>query len=144
MRMPLLDGSARELIDSYNRAPKGPFFNKIAQEVYRVRRLLGDPLSPQFEDAILNGLMGLGMGIAIKGGRTALYPRLRSCLDAARRSGALDQFSDCCLSSIDLKSTRKAITTAYDCLALAGTLHPTDQSHVGATKTLIGFFQSCF
>ena len=64
--MPILDGSARALIDSYNRSARGPGYNKIAEEVYGVRRLLGDPLSPEFEGAILNGLMGFGMGITIK------------------------------------------------------------------------------
>jgi len=142
--MPILDGSASALIDSYNRGAKGPGYNQTAEEVYRVRRSLGDPLSPQFEGAILDGLMGFGMGITIKGGRTALYPRLRICLDAVRRSKALDQFRNCCLSSIDLGSAGNAITTAYDCLALAGTLHPTDQSHVGATKTLHWLFPELF
>jgi len=142
--MPLLDEGPRELIDSYNRGAKGPGYNQIAEKVYRMRGLVGDPLSPLFEAAILDGLMGFGMGITIKGGRTALYPRLRNCLDAVRKSRVLDQFRDCCLSSIDLGPAKKAITTAYDCLALAGTLHPTDQSHVGATKTLHWLFPEVF
>ena len=37
-----------------------------------------------------------------------------------------------------------AIKTAYNCLALEGTLHPTDQSHVGATKTLHWLFPELF
>jgi len=70
--MPLLDEGPRELIDSYNRGAKGPGYNQIAEKVYRMRGLVGDPLSPLFEAAILDGLMGFGMGITIKGGRTAL------------------------------------------------------------------------
>jgi hypothetical protein len=144
MRMPLLHGNARELIDSYNRGDRGPSYNQVAEKVYGIRRKLGDPLSPQFEAAVLDGLMGFGMGITIKGGRATLYPRLRSCLDTVRKSRVLDQFRDCCISSVDLRSARKGISTAYDCLALAGTLHPTDQSHVGATKTLHWLFPELF
>ena len=88
--------------------------------------------------------MGFGIGITIKGGRTALKPRLESCLDTVQKSGALDRFKNCCLSSADLGVIKSTITSAYDCLALPGTLHPTDQSHVGATKTLHWLFPELF
>ena len=144
MPMPLLDGSAKRLIDAYNCGHEGPRYNRVAAKVYEARLTHGDPLSPQFECAILDGLMGFGMGITIKGGRTALEPRLQSCLGTARKRTALDQLRDCCLSSADLGAIRSAITSAYNCFALSGTLHPTDQSHVGATKTLHWLFPDLF
>jgi hypothetical protein len=144
LRMPILNGSARELIDDYNRSQAGRGYNRIATEVYKARYILGDPLSPQFEPSILDGLMGFGMGIAIKGGRDALKPGLQRCMDAVRDNTALEQLRDCRLSSVDLGTIRSVITSAYDCLALSGTLHPAKQSHVGATKTLHWLFPDLF
>lgn len=141
--MPLLDANAKKLIDDYNHGP-GSRYNQIAEEVYKARRTLGDPLSPDFECAILNGLIGFGIGITIKGGRTTLKPRLQSCLHAVRKSVVLDQLKGASLSSADLAAIRNAITSAYDRFALLGTLHPTDQSHVGATKTLHWLFPELF
>jgi hypothetical protein len=97
--MPILDGSARELIDDYNRSQAGRGYNRTATEVYKARCILGDPLS-------------------------------------VRKNAALQPLRDCRLSVIDLGAIRSVIMSAYDCLALSGTLHPVKQSHVGATKTI--------
>jgi hypothetical protein len=142
--MPLLDGSAKELIDAYNCGPEGPRYNRVAAKVYAARLSHGDPLSPKFECAILDGLVGFGMARTIKGGCTTLKPRLQRCLDMARKSTVLDQFRDSCLSCADLDASRSAITSVYNCFAQSGTLHPTDQSHVGATKTLHWLFPELF
>lgn len=74
--MSLLDGNARRFIVDYNRDPAGPHYNSVAGAVYGAGLEAGDTLSPQFEPAILDGLMGFGMGIAIKGG--ALYSQTTS------------------------------------------------------------------
>jgi hypothetical protein len=142
--MPFLDGSARELIDAYNRDPAGRRYNQIAEGVYEARRTFADALSPQFECHILDGLVGFGIGITIKGGRAALKPRLQSCLDAVRKTTAFDQLRDCRLTTADLVAIRPVITSAYDHLALPGTLHPLNQSHVAATKTLNWLFPDLF
>lgn len=55
VHMPFLDGSARELIDVYNRDPDGRRYNQIAAGVYNARRTIGDALSPEFERHILDG-----------------------------------------------------------------------------------------
>lgn len=142
--MPLLDASATKLIDDYNDGSAGRRYNQIPEAVYKTRRTLEDPLSPWFECAILDGLIGFGMGITIKGGRSALKPRLQVCLDALRGTGVLRQLKERCLSSADLRAMGNAIASAYDHFALPGTLHPTDQSHVGATKTLHWLFPELF
>jgi hypothetical protein len=141
--MSFLDGSARELINAYNCGRSGPRYNHIAAEVYKARAL-ADPLSPTFEGAILDGLMGFGMGITIKGGRSALGLRLERSLEAVRQRTALAQLGDCRLSSADLEAIKPIISSAYDCLALSGTLHPVKASHVGATKTLHWLFPDLF
>ena len=142
--MPFLDESARELIDAYNRDPAGHRYNQIAAGVYKARRTFRDALSPQFECHILDGLIGFGIGITIKGGFAALKPRLHSCLDAARKTMTLDQLRDCSLSTADLMAIRSVITSIYDYLAPPGTLHPSKQSHVAATKTLHWLFPDLF
>lgn len=141
--MPFLDGSARELINVYNRDPDGRRYNQIAEGVYNARRTIGDALSPQFERHILDGLVGFD-AIRIEGGRAVLKPRLQSCLDTARKTTALDQLRDCRLTTADLVSIRPVIKSAYDLFALTGTLHPKKQSHVAATKTLHWLFPDLF
>lgn len=143
MRIPLLDENAGKLINAYNCALPGQRYNKIAESVYD-RRANGEALSPQFESAVLDGLMGFGMGITIKGGSEALKPLLQSCLGDLRKNEALGHLRDCCLSSADLMVIGPIIKSAYDRLALRSTLHPTKESHVGATKTLHWLFPELF
>lgn len=142
--MSLLDGNARRFIVDYNRDPAGPHYNSVAGAVYGAGLEAGDTLSPQFEPAILDGLMGFGMGIAIKGGRFTLKPRLRHCMEVLRNQPAIRAFKGLSLSSADFRACESAITAAYNSLALAGSLHPADQSHVRATKTLHWLFPNLF
>src|SRR5271166_4447150 len=65
-------------------------------------------------------------------------------MEVLRNQPALHAFKDISVSSADLRACESAITAAYNSLALAGTLHPEDQSHVGATKTLHWLFPSLF
>jgi hypothetical protein len=140
----LLDGNASCFIVDYDRDPAGRHYNSVAGAVYRAGLEAGETLSPQFEPAILDGLMGFGMGIAIKGGRLTLEPRLRQCMEVLRNQPAIRAFKGLFLSSADFRACESAITAAYNSLALAGTLHPEDQSHVGATKTLHWLFPNLF
>jgi hypothetical protein len=140
----LLDGDARRFIVDYNCDPAGPRYNSVAGAVYRAGLEAGDTLSPQFERAILDGLMGFGMGIAIKGGSFTLKPRLHHCMEVLRNQPAIRAFKGLSLSSADFRVCESVITAAYNTLALAGTLHPEDQSHVGATKTLHWLFPNLF
>ena len=140
--MAFLDTNARALIDAYNRDRHGQRYNRTAEAVYAARRTLGDPLSPQFERHILDGL--IRFGIRTKGGRAALKPRLQGCLEAVRKTTGLDRLRDLSLSTADLAALRPIITSAYDHLAPAGRLHPSKESHVAATKTLHWLFPDLF
>ena len=142
--MSLLDGNAGRFIVDYNHGPAGPRYNSVAGTVYRAGLEAGDTLSQRFESAILDGLIGFGMGITIKGSRFTLEPRLRHCMEALRNQPAIRVLKGLSLSSADFRACESAIVAAYDGLALAGTLHPGDQSHVGATKTLHWLFPSLF
>ena len=142
--MSLLDGNAGRFIVDYNHGPAGPRYNSVAGAVYRAGLEAGDTLSQRFESAILDGLIGFGMGITIKGSRFTLEPRLRHCMEALRNQPAIRAFKGLSLSSADFRACESAIVAAYDGLALAGTLHPEDQSHVGATKTLHWLFPNLF
>ena len=75
--MPFLDESARELIDAYNRDPAGQAFNLVAEEVYKARRALGEPLSAEYLTHILTGLIGFDMGRTMQGGSAAFAMRLQ-------------------------------------------------------------------
>jgi hypothetical protein len=142
--MPFLEESATELIDAYNHDSACQRYNQIATGVYKARRTLGDALSPQFECHILDGLIGFDIGRTIKGGRAALKPRLQSCLEAVRKTTAIDQLKNCNLTTADLVAIKPVIISAYDRLALLDTLHPLKQSHVAATKTLHWLFPDLF
>jgi len=142
--MRLLGECAAELIEAYNRDPRCHRYNQIALEVYEARRAIGDALSPQFQSRVLDGLIGFGIGIMIKGGRGALKARLQICLDVARKSTSISQLRDCQLSTVDLAAIKPVITSAYDHFSLPGTLHPLKQSHVAATKTLHWLFPDLF
>jgi len=141
--MPFLD-HASELIAAYNRSPKNQAYNKVATEVYEARTTVGDPLSPQFEVYILKGLIGFDMARTMKGGSAAFATRLHNCLDTVRRNAALDHLGNRCLSSVDFVAIRPLIISAYNFLALAGTLHPEKQSHVEATKIFHWLFPQLF
>lgn len=138
--MPLLSENAKELIEAYNRDRKGRRYNQIAAAVYTARCTIGDALSPEFECYILDGLIGFRIRIE----RAALKSRLRRCLDVVRRTTAIDQLKDCSLSTVDLVAIRQVITSAYNHFAQAGTLDPSKQQHVAATKTLHWLFPDLF
>ena len=142
--MPFLDENASDLINAYNRSPAGRRYNQVADEVYRARHTLGDPLSPEYVPHILTGLIGFDMGRTMEGGSSVFATRLRNCIEAARESAVLDKLRACRLSSADLAALKPVITSAYNCLGPSGTLHSANQSHVSATKTLHWLFPDLF
>jgi hypothetical protein len=76
---------------------------------------------------------------------TADFPsRLRDSLQVLRKRSLIRKIGEFRLSSIDLPANSRDIEAVYECLALAGTLHPEHQSHVAATKTLHWLFPDLF
>jgi hypothetical protein len=142
--MPFLDEHAATLIAAYNRTPAGQAYNKVAAEVYGARRSLGDPLSPQFEPSIVKGLIGFDMGRTMFGGSKAFSTRLREALKVVRTETTIAQLRSCALSSVDLDAVNALIISAYERIALPGTLHPMKQYHVGATKVFHWLFPDLF
>jgi hypothetical protein len=141
--MRILSECAVEVIGEYNRNPRcAKRYNPAAEVIYKARRRFeGDPLAPEFEPYIISGLKSFDMGRTM----TADFPsRLRDSLQAIRKRPLIRKVGEFRLSSIDLPAYGRDIEAVYECLAQAGTLHPKNQSHVAATKTLHWLFPDLF
>ena len=142
MSVPLLNERAKERITEYNQNPCcGQRYNPAAKVVYQATRRFVDPFEPQFEPYIIFGLGQFDMGRTM----VAEFPnRLHCSLENLRKTTLLGKLRACCLSSADLSAYGSEIMSAYELLARTGTLHPTKQFHVGATKILHWLFPDLF
>jgi len=138
----LLDEHAPSHVATYN--AQCLHYNLIAEGVYRARRRIGDPLSPEFEPYIIAGLMGFDMGRTM--GKGEVYSleagfggRLHGCLNSVQAD--LKQLSRAGnLLVADLAKYGSVVERVYAVLASAGTLGAGKNFHVGATKVLHWLF----
>lgn len=134
----LLDERAQEHVASYNR--DCVHYNLIADGVYRARRGLGDPLSPDFQPFIVAGLLGFDMGRTMGVGgvysiKNGFAGRLRALIGALR--GQLAEFMEVGdLVTADLSKIKPIIESTYNVLAAKCALGGDKSFHVGATKIL--------
>jgi len=131
-----------ESITEYNRTPRcDQRYNPAAKVVYQASCRFVDPFEPQFEPYIIFGLGQFDMGRTMVAG----FPdRLHCSFENMRKTTLIGKLQASCLSSADLSAYGSEIISAYELLALAGTIHPTKQSHVGATKILHWLFPDLF
>ncbi len=121
-------------------------YNDTAEEVYRARRRIADPFSPNFQPYIIKGLIGFDMRRTMgqydpystaEGFGLHLSDSLRSL------EGDLRRFRGDNLPTADLNAIGSAVKRAYECIA-AGCAVRGKLFHVGATKVLHWLFPDLF